>query len=212
MPTAASSTSSSNPRAAIYARVSTTGHGQDVGLQVEELRQVAGQRGWRVVGEFVDEGISGGKSSRPALDQMMAAARSGKLDVILVWRFDRFARSTQHLLTALEEFRVLNVSFVSVREQVDTTTPVGKVLFTLIAAISEFERALIQERVRAGVARAKAAGKHCGRPRVEIDVRPALALLEKGHSLSQVARMLRVPKSTLLRRLNEVEPTSSVAQ
>ncbi len=211
MSSAASSTTKTI-RAAIYARVSTTGHGQDVGLQVEELRAVAQQRGWTIVGEYIDEGVSGGKQSRPALDKLMAAARSGKLDVIVVWRFDRFARSTQHLLSALEEFRVLNVSFVSMREQVDTTTPVGKVLFTLIAAISEFERALIQERVRAGVARAQAAGTHCGRPRVEIDVRPALALLEKGHSLTQVARMLRVPKSTLLRRLAEVEATSPSLQ
>ena len=192
-------------RAAIYGRVSTSGHGQDVGLQLDELRQVAMQRGWQVVGEFSDEGISGGKQSRPALDKLMAAARSGKIDVIAVWRFDRFARSTQHLLTALEEFRVLNVSFVSVREQVDTTTPMGKVLFTLIAAIAEFERELIQERVRAGVARAQAAGTHCGRPRVDMDVRPALALLEKGHSLTQVAKMLGKPKSTLLRRLAEAE-------
>ena len=112
---------------------------------------------------------------------------------VLGWRFDRFARSTQHLLSALEEFRVLGVAFVSLREQVDTTTPVGKVLFTLIAAISEFERALIQERVKAGVARAQANGVHCGRPKVELDLRAPLRLLDDGHSLREVADMLGLP-------------------
>ena len=193
------------PRVALYARVSTSNHGQDVGLQLDELRAVAEQRGWHVSGEYVDEGVSGSKDSRPALDQMMVAARSGKIDLVAVWRFDRFARSTAHLLQALEEFRVLNVSFVSLREQVDTTTPVGKVLFTLIAAISEFERSLIQERVRAGVQRAQAAGKHCGRPRRELDLRAAKILLEQGHSVRKVAEMLDVPRGTLRRRLREAE-------
>lgn len=190
-------------RAAIYARVSTSNHGQDVEMQLVELRQVAAQRNWKVVGEYVDAGVSGVQESRPALDRLMADARSGKIDVIAVWRFDRFARSTQHLLSALEEFRVLGVSFVSIREQVDTTTPAGKVLFTLIAAISEFERTLIVERVRAGVANAKAKGIHCGRPRRELDVRAAAALIENGHGLREVASMLGLPRSTLRRRLNE---------
>ena len=172
-------------------------------MQLVELRQVAAQRNWKVVGECVDAGVSGVQESRPALDRLMADARSGKIDVIAVWRFDRFARSTQHLLSALEEFRVLGVSFVSIREQVDTTTPAGKVLFTLIAAISEFERTLIVERVRAGVANAKAKGIHCGRPRRELDVRAAAALIENGHGLREVASMLGLPRSTLRRRLNE---------
>ena len=190
-------------RAAIYARVSTTNHGQDVGLQLDELRQVAEQRGWVIVEEFTDEGISGTQAERPGLDRLMTAARAGKLDVVAVWRFDRFARSTRHLIEALEEFRILNVQFCSVREQVDTTTPTGKILFTLIAAMAEFERSLIQERVRAGVARAQAQGKHCGRPRVEVDVRPAVALLDQGRGLKLVAQILGVPRSTLRRRLLE---------
>ena len=190
-------------RAALYARVSTSGHGQDVGLQLDELRAVAQQRGWVISGEYVDEGVSGSKESRPELDRMMVAARSGKIDVVAVWRFDRFARSTTHLLQALDEFRVLGISFVSLREQVDTTTPVGKVLFTLIAAISEFERALIQERVKAGVDRAKAAGTHCGRPRRELDLRAAAALLGQGHSIREVASMLGLPRTTLVRRLRD---------
>ena len=190
-------------RVALYGRISTSNHGQDVGLQMEDLRRVADQRGWHVAGEYIDEGVSGAAESRPALDRLMADARRGRLDVIAVWRFDRFARSTQHLLIALEEFRLLGVAFVSLREQVDTTTPVGKVLFTLIAALSEFERELIKERVIAGVRRAQAAGKHCGRPRVEMDLRPAIALLEKGHSQREVADMLNVSRGTLRRRLVE---------
>jgi DNA invertase Pin-like site-specific DNA recombinase len=191
-------------RVALYARISTVGKGQDVGLQLDELRQVAEQRGWRVHAEFVDEGISGSKDSRPELDRMMAAARAGKLDLVAVWKFDRFARSTSHLVTALEEFRVLGVSFVSLREQVDTSTPMGKAMFTIIAAISELERDLIRERVIAGVRRAQAMGKHCGRPRREIDLRAAKALLAQNLSVRQVADMLGLPRSTLQRRLREV--------
>lgn len=190
-------------RAALYARVSTTGQGQDVGLQVTELQQVAAQRGWEVAGVFFDEGVSGATESRPALDHLMDLARRGKVDVVAVWRLDRFARSTGHLLAALEEFRVIGVAFVSIREQVDFTTPVGKVMFTLIAAISEFERCMIRERVIAGVRRAQAMGKHCGRPRVELDIRPALALMREGRGIKQVARMLGVSRSTLRRRLEE---------
>ena len=175
-----------------------------MGLQLDELRQVAGQRGWLVQAEFVDEGISGSKDSRPELDRMMAAARAGKLDLVAVWKFDRFARSTSHLVTALEEFRVLGVAFVSLREQVDTSTPMGKAMFTIIAAISELERDLIRERVIAGVRRAQAMGKHCGRPKREIDLRATKALLAQDLSVRQVANMLGLPRSTLQRRLREV--------
>ncbi len=189
-------------RAALYARVSTSGHGQDVGLQLDELRQVASQRGWTFT-EFVDEGVSGSNDRRPALDRMMAAARAGKLDVVAVWRFDRFARDTRHLLTAMEEFRALGVAFVSLREQIDTSTPMGKAMFTIISAIGELERDLIRERVVAGVQRAKANGKHCGRPKVAMDLRPAIALLREGRGLKDVAAILKVSRATLRRRLQE---------
>ena len=188
-------------RVALYARVSTSNHGQDVGLQIDELRQVATQRGWVVVGEYIDEGVSGSKESRPALDKLMKDVRGGKVDVVAVWRFDRFARSTQHLIQALEEFRSLNVSFFSLREQIDTTTPMGKAMFTIVAAISELERSIIKERVQAGVNRARAAGKHCGRPVVEMDLRPALALLNEGRALNETASILGVARNTLRRRL-----------
>jgi DNA invertase Pin-like site-specific DNA recombinase len=189
-------------RAALYARVSTSGHGQDVGLQLDELRQVAAQRQW-VASDYVDEGVSGSKDRRPALDRMMADARAGRLDVVAVWRFDRFARDTRHLLTAMEEFRALGVAFVSLREQIDTSTPMGKAMFTIISAIGELERDLIRERVVAGVQRAKANGKHCGRPKVEMDLRPAIALLREGRGLKDVATILKVSRATLRRRLRE---------
>ncbi|MCB9743921.1 MAG: recombinase family protein [Alphaproteobacteria bacterium] len=189
-------------RAALYARVSTAGHGQDVRLQLDELRQVAAQRGWQTR-EFTDEGVSGSVDSRPALDQLMAEARAGRLDVVAVWRFDRFARDARHLLTALDEFRVLGVDFLSLREQVDTSTPMGKAMFTIISAVSELERDILRERVVAGVQRAQAQGKHCGRPRVELDLRPALAMLRQGHSLKETARLLNVSRNTLRRRLKE---------
>jgi len=189
-------------RAALYARVSTTNHGQDVGLQLDELRQVAGQRGW-TPSEYIDDGVSGIKDSRPALDRMMADARAGKLDLVAVWRFDRFARSTRHLLVSLDELRCLGVDFLSLREQVDTSTPMGRAVFTIIAAISELERETTRERVIAGVRRAQAAGKHCGRPRVEFDLRPALALLKDGRSLKETARIIDVSRNTLRRRLRE---------
>lgn len=190
-------------RVGIYARVSTSGHGQDPSLQVEELRQVSQQRGWRIVETYVDDGESGKKASRPALNRLMADARAKKFDLVAVSRFDRFARDTAHLLSALEEFRKLGIDFVSVRESVDTSTPLGKAIFTIIAAIAELERELIRERVLVGVKRARALGKHCGRPRRELDLRPALALLKEGRGLKEVASILRVPRATLRRRLRE---------
>ena len=188
-------------RVAIYARVSTKD--QDAQLQVEELRRLAKHRGWRVSREYVDAGVSGSRENRPELDALMADARRGKIDVVAVWRFDRFARSTRHLVTALEEFRALGVHFVSAREAIDTSTPVGRMVFTMIAAVAEMERELIRERVQAGVDRARAQGKKLGRPRRELDLRAAGILLDQGHSQRAVADMLGVPRGTLRRRLAE---------
>ena len=189
-------------RAALYARVSTVGHGQDVGLQLDELRQVAAQRHW-VAQEFVDDGISGSKDRRPALDRLMSEVRAGRVDVVAVWRFDRFARDTRHLLQACEELRQCGVQFVSLREQVDTSTPIGKAMFTIISAIAELEKDILRERVIAGVRRAQAAGKHCGRPKVDVDLRPAVALLREGRTLKDTARILKIDRNTLRRRLRE---------
>lgn len=204
MPSAATSpTSPKAPRVALYCRVSTTGHGQDVGLQVEELRQVGQQRGWTTT-EYVDDGVSGSTTSRPALDQMLEAARRGKLDVVCVWKLDRLGRSLQHLLQVIDELTALGVGFVAVRDAgIDTTTPQGRLLLQLLGAFAEFEKAMIRERVVAGVRRAQAKGQHCGRPVVEMDLRPALALLADGHGLKAISSMLGINRATLRERLRE---------
>jgi DNA invertase Pin-like site-specific DNA recombinase len=190
-------------RAALYARVSTLNHGQDVGLQLDELRQVAEQRGWDPVA-YVDEGVSGKQDSRPGLDRMMADVQAGKLDLVAVWKLDRLGRSLQHTLALLETFTQGGVEFVSLRDAgLDTTTPAGRLFTAMIAAFAAFEADLIRERVIAGVRRAQAAGKHCGRPRVEMDLRPALALLKEGRSLKETGRILGVSRNTLRRRLRE---------
>lgn len=156
--------SQGNSRVAIYARVSTTNHGQDIGLQTRELEQFAQARGWRVVDSYVDEGISGSKDSRPELNRLMADAHKRRFDVVCVWRFDRFARSVSHLLRALETFKALGIDFVSFSEQMDTSTPAGKMVFTVLGAVAELERSLIVERVRAGMRNARAKGRRIGRP------------------------------------------------
>ena len=192
------------PRASLYARVSTLRHGQDVGLQLDELRQVAAQRGYLVVQEFVDDGVSGAKASRPALDRMMADVHAGRLDVVLIWKLDRLARSLQHLLQLVDQLSAAHVSFVSLRDPgIDTTSPGGRLMLQILGAFAEFERGLVQERVRAGVRRAQLAGKHCGRPRRELDLRPALALLREGRDLKEIASILKISRTTLRRRLTE---------
>ncbi len=191
-------------RAALYARVSTVGHGQDVGLQLDELRQVAAQRGWMVVEEFVDAGVSGVATSRPALDRMLAGAQAGRFDVVAVWKLDRLGRSLQHVLGVLDQLAGQGVEFVSLRDAgMDSTTPAGRLFTAMIAAFAAFERDLIRERVVAGVRRAQAAGRHCGRPKVEVDLRPAVALLKEGRSLKETARILKISRNTLRRRLRE---------
>ena len=195
---------SSPVRAALYARVSTTGHGQDVGLQLDELRQVAAQRGWEAVA-YVDEGVSGAKDSRPALDRMLVDAREGRLDVVAIWKLDRLARSVRHLLELSDSLNAWGVGLVSIRDaHIDTTTPSGRFTLQILGAVAELERGWVRERVIAGVRRAQAAGKHCGRPKVELDLRPALAMLGQGHGLKTTAKALGVSRATLRRRLVEV--------
>ena len=186
---------------ALYARVST--EGQDPEVQLAALRAHATQRGWEIVEEFVDHGFSGAKERRPALDRLMKAIWTGRFQAVLVWRFDRFARSVKHLLTALEQFRSLHVNFISLQEQFDTSTPIGHAMFTIIGAMAQLERDIIRERVKAGLAQARAEGVRLGRPTVRID--PAeLALLQgQGLSLPEMARRLRCSRSTVKRRLRE---------
>jgi DNA invertase Pin-like site-specific DNA recombinase len=157
-------------------------------MQTRELRQFAEARGWSFVSEYVDEGISGTKDRRPALDRLMSDAHKRKFDVVVCWRFDRFARSVSHLLRALETFNALGIAFVSLSENVDTTTPTGKMIFTVLGAVAELERSLIVERVRAGLRNARAKGKTLGRPRVAVDAARIGSLRAQGRSWRDIAR------------------------
>lgn len=203
------------PRVALYARVSTVGHGQDVGLQVDELRQAAAQRGWTITSEYVDDGVSGTKASRPALDRMMADAQGGRFDIVVVWKLDRLARSVIHLLDMTESWREWGVGLVSLRDaNIDTTTPSGRFVLQILGAVAELERGLIQERVIAGVRRAQAAGRHCGRPRKATADKALLAatgLLEQGWSWRAVSEATGIQKDTLRRRLNDAGMLASAA-
>jgi len=194
-------TTSKITRVALYARVSTTD--QDVGMQLDELRQVSRQRGWHISGEYIDEGVSGAKTSRPALDQMMVDARTGKIDLVVVWKLDRLGRSLQHLLRILDDLQGFGVGFLSLRDSgIDTTNPQGRLLLQLLGAFSEFERALIQERVRAGLVRAKAKGIKLGRPERYVDVTRARQMLAEGRTQRQISMALRIPRTTLRRALS----------
>ena len=152
-------------RVALYARVSTKNNGQNPETQLVALREYARNRGLEISEEYVDVGVSGSKDRRPALDRMMKDARARKIDAVLVTRFDRFARSTRHLVTALEEFQALGVDFVSLGESINTSTPVGKMIFTVLGAVAELERSLIKERIALGLDHARKEGKPHGRPR-----------------------------------------------
>jgi len=186
-------------RVGLYARVSTKNNGQDPETQLIALREFARARCFQIADEFVDIGISGAKDRRPQLDRLMVDARHRRIDVVLVARFDRFARSTRHLVLALEEFNALGVDFISLNEAVDTSTPMGKMVFTVIGAVAELERSLIRERVVMGLERAKRQGKRLGRPRRIADQRKICELKNRGLSVRQIARKLGMSKSVVAR-------------
>jgi DNA invertase Pin-like site-specific DNA recombinase len=186
-------------RVALYARVSTANGHQDPEMQLRELREFVERRSWQITGEYVDRGVSGSKDRRPALDQMMAAAQGRKFDVLLVWKLDRFARSLKHLVNALAEFEALGIAFVSLRDNLDLTTPSGRLMFQIIGAMAEFERALIQERVKAGLRNAKAKGVRLGRPRIFVSESRIDALRGAGASWRAIAKELGVALGTLHR-------------
>ncbi len=189
-------------RVAIYACVSTKNNGQDPETQLLALREYVKARKLEVFAEYVDIGIRGSKDSRPALNRLMADARKRRFDTVLVARFDRFARSTRHLVLALEEFNALGVDFISLSESVDTSTPMGKMVYTVIAAVAELERSLIRERVVMGLQRAKAQGKKLGRPRGSAqDTHEIKKLNSEGLSVRQIAEALQTSKSTVARLL-----------
>lgn len=189
-------------RAAIYARVSTN-NGQDPAVQTRELREYCERRGWQVAGEYVDAGISGAKDSRPELNRMMADAHQRRFDAVVVWKFDRFARSVSHLLRALETFNALGIAFVSLSEQIDTSTPTGRMVFTVLGAVAELERSLIAERVRAGLRNARAKGKRLGRPRVVLDAEEIASLRAQGLGWKVIAKQLGHGVGTVMRMAQE---------
>src|SRR5262249_19240884 len=151
-------------KVAFYARVSTNNGQQSPEMQLAELREYCHRRGWGTAGEYIDAGVSGTRDSRPELNRLMADAYRRQFDAVVVWKFDRFARSVSHLLRALETFKALGIEFVSLSEQIDTSTPMGKMVFTILGSVAELERSMIVERVRAGLRNARAKGKRLGRP------------------------------------------------
>lgn len=193
-------------RVALYARVSTLNN-QDPGMQLSELREYAERRGWQVVEEYIDEGVSGSRESRPALNRLMADACRRHFDAILVWKIDRFGRSLKHLVNSLADLAALGVAFISLRDNLDLSTPSGRLMFQIIGAMAEFERALIQERVRAGLRNARAKGKRLGRPRVYVNSSRIADLRAQGRSWAEITSETGVSKGTAQRALAALPKT-----
>ncbi len=185
-------------RVCIYSRVST--HEQTTAGQLDELRAYCQRRQWEIVSEYTDEGVTGSKESRPGLNQLLADAKRRKFDAVLVYRYDRFARSLRQLVNALCEFDALGIHFVSLHEGVDTSTPNGRLVFGIFASIAEFERELIRSRVRSGIAAARARGKRIGRPAAKVSNIEISKLLASGASMQSIAEQLGCSSATVCRR------------
>lgn len=188
---------------AVYARVSTSDKGQDPEMQLRELREYCERRQWVITNEFVDVGVSGAKDSRPQLNRLMAAAKQRRFDAVLVWKLDRFGRSLKHLVAALGEFEALGVAFVSLRDSFDLTTPAGRLMFNLVASFAEFERDLIRERVKAGIANRRAKGFQVGRKPIVLDPARLQALRSEGQTIRQIAIALGVSRSLVHKTLSD---------
>jgi len=195
-------------KVALYARVSTL-NGQHPEMQLSELREYASRRGWQVSGEYVDEGVSGSKESRPALNRLMADAHRRRFDIVACWKVDRFGRSLKHLVNALADLDAYGVAFVSLRDNLDLSTPAGRLMFQIIGAMAEFERALTQERVCSGLQNAVRNGKQLGRPRRVVDRDSILAMKSEGASLRDIANKLGVGYGTVRTRLAAGERKTS---
>jgi DNA invertase Pin-like site-specific DNA recombinase len=189
-------------RTALYLRVSTMDQNHET--QRLDLRALAAQRGYEIVEEYSDM-VSGAKAKRPGLDRLMADARRGKFDIVMVWAFDRMARSVKHFLEVLDELTHLNVEFVSFRENVDTGGPLGRAMITIIGAIAELERSLIIERVRAGMRRAKLEGRRLGRAPLDIDRDAIIRDRQRGLSLGELAKTHRISRTSVGRVLKQAE-------
>ena len=198
----------SNPTrtASLYLRVSTAS--QTCENQRRELEEYCRRQGWKIINTYEDNGVSGTKSSRPALNKMLQDAMDGKAgNVLVVWKIDRLARSTVDLLRVLVELKNAGMDFVSSTQAIDTTTSYGKMVMTLLGAIAEFERDTIVERVRSGISTARANGTVLGRPRTAIDIRRAIQLRDEGYGYKQIAKMMNVPRTTLYRSLSAIPKT-----
>ena len=196
-------------RVAIYCRVSTAE--QNIEMQLADLRRYCTSRGWTIFKEYLDIGISGFKENRPGLSALMADAKQRLIDIVLVWRFDRFARSSSHLALALDEFGHLGIDFVSYNEQLDTSGPMGKAMFTIIGAMAELERGITVERIRGGLRRAKEKGKTLGRPQVTISQERLTDMQQRGYTIRKMAMALGVPRSTVHLKLSKKPPQVSEA-
>lgn len=174
-------------------------------MQLRELREYAERRGWEITETYTDAGVSGSKDSRPALNRLMADACQRRFDAVLVWKLDRFGPSLRHLVNALAELEALGVAFVSLRDNLDLSTPSGRLMLQIIGAMAEFERALIQERVRAGLRNARAKGKRLGRPRADLSETQVAALCASGASMRAIAKELGVGVGTV-HRLTQQRP------
>jgi DNA invertase Pin-like site-specific DNA recombinase len=191
-------------RVALYARVSTLHGQQDPEMQLSELREYADRRGLTIHQEYVDQGVSGSRESRPALNQLMSDARRCRFDAVLVWKIDRFGRSLKHLVNSLADLSAWGIAFVSLRDNLDLSTPSGRLMFQIIGAMAEFERALIQERVKAGLRNAKAKGKRIGRPKLTVDCAEILRLRGEGLSWRAISDRLQVGLGTVYRASNSL--------
>ena len=191
---------------ALYARVSTDG--QTTENQLQELRKVADRNGWQIIQEFVDHGISGakGRDQRPAFDEMCKGVVRKEFDLVMAWSVDRLGRSLQHLVTFLDELHSKKVDLFLHRQGIDTTTPAGKMMFQMLGVFAEFERAMIKERINAGLARARAQGKTLGRPKVSLQVENKIRKLRStGKGIRKIASELRVGVSTVKRVVDELK-------
>jgi len=184
-------------RVAIYARVSTLD--QHSGMQSEDLQEFCKRREFQLIDSYVDEGISGSKDSRPELNRLMADARKRRFDAVVVWKLDRFGRSLKHLVNTIAELEAVGVAFISYKESLDLSTPAGKLMFHVIAAMAQFERDLIRERTKAGVAFARSRGKRIGRPRLAVQSAEIQRLKAAGHSLRSIGRQLGVSEGSVRR-------------
>jgi len=197
-------------RVALYARVSTL-NGQNPEAQLVELREYASRRGWEIAGEYVDAGVSGSKDSRPSLNRLMAHAHQRRFDAILVWKLYRFGRSLKHLVTAIAELEALGVTFVSLKDNWDLSTPLGRLMFQIVGAMAEFERELIRERIRAGMRRRKLEGLSLGRAPIQVDHVKLVGDRLSGMSLTKVSKKYSVSRASVVRWVREAQRNTAEA-